>query len=131
MTERLNPFGIVRDHEHAVRRCGDDLFPQQCTAAALDEIEIGIDFVGAVDGQIEPVDIIERGQGNAATVCVGPGRFRCRYADDIEPGADPLAQQFDKMLRGRTGAKAEFHAIPHEFERTPRRLPFQFVHIHA
>ena len=53
---------VVGDHDHAIGRRGDDLFTQQCAAAALDEIERGIDLVGAIDRQIEPVDVVERGQ---------------------------------------------------------------------
>ena len=35
--KRLDPFGIVGDHDHAIRRRGHDLFAQQCAAAALDD----------------------------------------------------------------------------------------------
>jgi hypothetical protein len=35
------------------------------------------------------------------------------------------------MLRGRSGAEPELHAVPHIFKRTSCRLPFQFVHIHG
>src|SRR6202034_477968 len=51
--------------------------------------------------------------------------------DDVKPGADPLAEQVDKMLGGRTGAEAKPHAVAHLFERTRRRLPFELFHIHA
>src|SRR5450631_773438 len=126
--ENLDPFGIIGDHDHAIRRRGHDLFAQQCAATALDEVERGIDFIRAIDRQIEPIDVIERGQRNAAAHGIGAGRLRRRHADDVEPGANPFAQQLDKMLRGRTGAEAELHAVGHEFERAARRLPFQFVH---
>jgi hypothetical protein len=119
------------DHDHPVRRRGDDLLAQQRAAAALDEIERGIDLVGAVDGEIEPVDLVQRGQTNAAAYRIGTGGFRGWHADHIEPVANTHPQQFDKMLRGRTGTEAQLHAVGHEFERAGRRLPFQFVHIHA
>jgi hypothetical protein len=35
------------------------------------------------------------------------------------------------MLGGRTGAEAKLHAVSHLLERTRRRLPFEFFHIHA
>jgi hypothetical protein len=129
--ENIDPFGIVGDHDHAIRRRGNDLFAQQCASATLDEVEPGVDFVGAIDGQIEPIDIVERGQPNAAPHRIGAGRFRGRHADDIKPGANPFAEKFDEMLRGRAGAEAEPHAVAHMFERTGRRLPFQFIHIHV
>ena len=90
-----------------------------------------VDLVGAIDRQIEPVDLIERGQSNAASRRIGAGRFRGRHADDLKPGAHPLAQEFDEMLRGRTGAEPKLHAVAHRFERARRRLPFQFVHRHV
>src|SRR5258708_1026102 len=83
-------------------RRGNDLFTQERAAAALDEIECRIDFVGAIDGEVEPIDIIEGGQWNAASDRVGAGCLRCRHAHDVEPGANPLAQKLDKMLRGRS-----------------------------
>ena len=65
---RVDPFGIVGDHDHAIRRRGHDLLPQQRAAAALDQVERGIDFVGAVDREVEPVDLVERGQRNPAAL---------------------------------------------------------------
>ena len=64
--ERLDPFRLVGNHDHAVGSRRHDLFPQQGAAAALDEVERGVDLVGAVDGQVEPVDLVQRGQANAA-----------------------------------------------------------------
>ena len=129
--ENFDPFGIVGDHDHAIRGAGNDLLAQQRTAAALDDIERGIDFVGAVDGQVEPVDIVERGQRNAASHRIVAGRLRGRHAHDIESAAHPLTEQFDKMLRGRAGAEPELHAVANLLERTCRRLPFQCVHVHV
>ena len=127
--EKFDPFGIVSDHDHAIRGRGDDFFAQQRAAAALDEIERRIDFVRAIDGKIEPIHVIERGQWNAAAHRLSASCFRRRHADDVEPGANPFAEQLDKMLRGRSGAEAKLHAVAHMFERTGRRLPFQSVHI--
>ena len=49
----------------------------------------------------------------------------------FKPGAHLFAEQVDEMLRGRTGAEAELHAVAHLLQRARRRLPFQFFHIHA
>src|ERR1700719_4043058 len=56
--ERLDPFCLVRDHDHALRGRRHDLFPEKSAAAALDEVERGVNFVGAIDGQVEAVDLI-------------------------------------------------------------------------
>ncbi len=49
----------------------------------------------------------------------------------LSPARTRSPSKLDKMLRGRTGAEAELHAVAHVFERAGRRLPFQFVHVHA
>ena len=129
--ENIDPFGVVGDHDHAIRSGGHDLFAQQRAAAALDQVERGIDLVGAVDGEVEPIDIVERGQGDAALLGLDAGRLRGRHAHHVQSGADLFTEQVDKMPGGRTGAEAELHAVPHMLKRARRRLPFQFVHIHA
>ena len=82
--ENIDPFGVVGDHDHAIRGRRHDLFPQQRAAAALDQIERGIDLVGAVDGEIEPVDLVERGQRNAALLGLDAGRLRGRHAHHLQ-----------------------------------------------
>ena len=44
---------------------GDDFFPQQRAAAAFDHVEFGIDFIGAVDGQVDARMVLERTEANA------------------------------------------------------------------
>jgi hypothetical protein len=128
--EDIDPFGIVGDHDHAIRRRRHDLLPQQRAAAALDQVERGIEFVGAIDGEIEPVDLVERGQGDLALLRLNASNLRGRYADHAQPTGNPLAQQFDKMLRGRTGAEPQLHAILHMLQRLRRSLSLQSIHIH-
>ena len=94
-------------------------------------LNAGIEFVGAVHRQVEPVDLIQRGQRNFASLGVGAGGFRGRHADHAQPTGHLLAEQLDKMLRGRTGAEPELHAIAHMLQRTRRRLPLKSVHIHV
>ncbi len=53
--------GVGDDH-HALRRRRDDFFAQQRAAAALDQPQGGIEFVGAVHGQVEFRRLIERRQ---------------------------------------------------------------------
>src|SRR6478752_7401081 len=115
--EGCDPFGIVGDDNHAIGSCGDNLLAQQRATTALDRIERRIDFVGAVDRKVEAINVVKRGQANAAAQRVGAGHLRSRHADHIEPGAHPFAQQVDKMLGGRTGAKSEPHAVARMFER--------------
>ena len=90
-----------------------------------------IHFIGAVDGEVEPVDLVQRGQRNFAGFGLDAGRFRGRHPHHLQPGGDLFAQQIDKMLRGRTGAEPELHAVPDMLQGLRRRQPFQCVHIHV
>ena len=47
------PAWAIGDDDHPLRRGGDDLLAQQRAAAALDEAEIAVDLIGAIDGKIE------------------------------------------------------------------------------
>ena len=51
--EPRDMFGGVGDDDHPPGGRGDDLLAQQRAAAALDETQRAVDFVGAVDGQVE------------------------------------------------------------------------------
>ena len=51
--ESIDEFGVIGDHNHAVRSRCNDLFAQQGSACTLDQIERGIDLVGTVDGQVQ------------------------------------------------------------------------------
>ena len=93
---RRDPLRGVGDHDHPLRGRRDDLLAQQRAAAALDETQLAIDLVGAVDGQIE--------FGLSSSVvsgCPGLGlparRLRGRHADDIEPCLDPRAERVDEQ----------------------------------
>ena len=46
-------FGFVDHDDFAPAGLGDDFFVEEGAAAALDEVELGIHFVGAVDGDVD------------------------------------------------------------------------------
>ena len=124
------PFAPVGDHDHARGGRGDDLFPQQRAAAALDQAQIGRDLVGAVHGQIELRRLVERGQRNAAALGIGARGLRGRHRDDVEAGAHAFADQLDEMLRGRAGAEPEPHAGTHEFDGASGGCAFLGIGVH-
>lgn len=55
---------LVDDADKPVRDQLDHLLAQQRAAAALDEVELRVDLVGAVDGEVEARDGVERGEGD-------------------------------------------------------------------
>ena len=129
--ERSHPFGIVGDHDHAVRRRRDDLFAQQRAAAALDQVAARIDFVGAVDGQIEPVM-------SSSVVSGMPQRSAsARVASDVgtpitlSPARTRSPSSSTKCFAVEPVPRPSFMPSRTCFERARRRLSLQFVHGHA
>ena len=74
-----------------------------------------VEFIRAVDGQVELGRFLERRETDTERLRLGPRTLRGRVADDIEPVADQPAQNVDKKRRRGACAEAEPHARPHEF----------------
>ena len=51
--EPVDALGGIGDDHHALGRDGHDLLPQQGPPAALDQPQVVVELVGAVDGKIE------------------------------------------------------------------------------
>ncbi len=59
------------DHNHlAAAGLRDDLFAQQCPAAAFDQIQLRIDLIRAIDRQINAGMVIQRRERNAEAACL-------------------------------------------------------------
>ena len=122
--ELRHALACVGDDHQAARRRSDDLLAQQRAAAALDQPQRAVDFVGAVDGQIELGRLVERRQRNSKLARLARRRFRGRHADDSEPLANLGADQIDEMAGGRACAEAKPHARPNEGDRLFSGLMF-------
>ncbi len=94
---------------------------KQRPAAALDQVQIRRDLVGAVDGQVQFGRLVERGQCDAEPLCLHARGLRRRNGRYFEPGPNALAQQLDKVAGGRAGAEPKPHARLHERDGTARR----------
>ena len=51
--EARREFGFIDDDDLAFRGLGDDFFVKECAATAFDEVEGGVDFIRAVDGEVD------------------------------------------------------------------------------
>jgi hypothetical protein len=80
--ESLDDFRFVRDDDESERLLLDDLLAQQRTAASFDQAQIGVDLVGAIDGEIDRRHLEQRERRDAlrARQCLGIFR-RARAAD--------------------------------------------------
>ncbi|MCK7517104.1 MAG: hypothetical protein MZV64_04980 [Ignavibacteriales bacterium] len=107
-------LGLVDDDDHAAGYRRGDLLAQRA-AAALDQVQIGIDLVGAIDGHIEIVRQIIRHQRNAQPPRFVLGGLRGGEAHDVAERS--RLQQFTdapcREDRRAAGAQADFHARLH------------------
>ena len=73
----------VVDHDRQPpRRLSHHLLPEKRTPEALDEVELGIDLIGAVDRQIEAWGFGQGGQRNAQFPGLRGRAERGRHSDD-------------------------------------------------
>ena len=104
----------VGDDDHALARGGDDLLPQESPAAALDQAQVVVELVGAVDRQVEVGRLVEGRQGNALALRLVAGRLGGGNAHDLQAAPHALADGGDEMRRRRAGAEAQPHAVGDE-----------------
>src|ERR1019366_8575774 len=105
----------VSDHYHLLRSSSDDFFAQKRAASTFDQVQLGIDFIRAVDVDIDDGMLVERAQRDAD----GAGEFssgvRCRDADHLQARSYAFAESQDSEIGGGTGAEADDVAISHQF----------------
>src|SRR3989454_4595335 len=112
---------LVGGHEDDLPpgRRGDDPFPHERSAIALDEVQLPIDLVGAVDGEVQLS--LEANEADAEL----PGEARRllgrRYAPDTEPVAHGRGEGADERAGRAAGAEADDDAVPDEVEGARRK----------
>src|SRR5580704_18658157 len=125
--EPWHELGRIGDDDHALRGRGDDLLAQQRPAAALDQTELGIDFVGPVDRQVELRNVVKCSERNAKRLRLRGRRLGGRDTADVEPCFDLFAHEIDELARGRAAAEPELHARSDQLKRPFGRLPLSLV----
>ena len=98
--DRVDDLVASGDHDEAVGRRGDDLLARVRAAAALDEPAVGLDLVGAVDRDVEPVELLERLDREPERARRDLGRDRGRDAADVEPARGERRQQVGDRRAG-------------------------------
>jgi hypothetical protein len=107
--------GIGDDHQFARRR-RDDFFVEECAAAAFDQIEVRIEFVGTVYRDVDVLHFVEVGERYAEL-----GRHFTRVnrggdAANFQAGLDPIADELDSVGGRRAGAEADDLVISNELK---------------
>ncbi len=98
LPQRLHQLGLIGDDDHLFRGGGHDLLDQMRAAAALDEIEIAIGFIGAIDHQIEIAHLVELGNRNAQRARLFRRAVGGGDAGDGEPATHARGQNFEEGL---------------------------------
>ena len=65
IAEHGDLFAGVCDDDEFLGGGRDNFFVEERTAAALDEIELRVEFIGTVDGDVDVLHFVEAGEGNA------------------------------------------------------------------
>ena len=105
--DRGHALRAVGDDDHPVARRGDDLLAQHRTAGALDGVERGVDFVGAIDREVDPgghLDELDAGLAGA-----GFGGEAGGDGLDLKAGANLIGERRDRERGGRAGAEPDDH----------------------
>jgi len=98
------------DHDEARSRRRDDLLARVCAPAALDEPAVGIDLVGAVDRDVERVELLERLDVDPERARRHLGGDRGRHAADRQPaGRQHRQQRRDRRARPQPHPVAVAH----------------------
>ena len=106
--EGLDGFGRIRDHDEAIRGCGDEFFARVGATTTLYEPAFAGDLVGPVHRDVEAIDLSE-GLDNDAE---GPrnlfGTGRCRDASKREIAA---SKRREEVRDGGPGTESDGHAV--------------------
>jgi hypothetical protein len=102
--------GVGDDDEHA-RGGGDNFFIEESATAAFDEIELRVELIGTVDGDVDLLDFVEVRERNAELGGRVACASRCGDAADFEAGFDAVTDELHGVGCGRAGAEADDLAI--------------------
>src|SRR5690625_386117 len=96
LTEEFHTLGLVDDADEFVGDVGNDLFPRQRAAAALDQFKVGVDLVRAIDIQAhfaDGVEIVNRDLQLAQPLGRGLRAGNGAGERDVQPG-----QHIDEVI---------------------------------
>ena len=117
-SEAVLEFGFVDNDDFQKAGRGHEFFAKQRAAAALDEVERGIDLVGAVDGQVYPRGLREVDKRNPFAFRLYPGLLRRGNPPNPKTLPNTRAQLLNRVERGGSPSPD-----PRSCRRPPVRRP--------
>ena len=116
IAEHGDLFAGVGDDDELLGGGGHDFFVEERAAATFDEIEMRVELIGAVDGDVDLLDFVKIGERDAEFECGFAGVIRGGDAADFEAGFDAFADELDGVGGCRAGAKADDLAVFDELD---------------
>ena len=108
-----------------------NLFAEQCAAAALDAIKLGINLIYAINADIQNRCVIGVQQRDTQALCLLSRSVRSRYALNLQTLLlDTLTQLFNQVICSGTGADTYQHTILYIFRSFIARHLFLIHVIH-
>ncbi|MNZ76599.1 hypothetical protein D3C78_951120 [compost metagenome] len=104
-TQHRHQLAGVGDADEGLGHGGNDLLAGQGRATALDQVQVLVAFVGAVDVELQVADGVQLIHRNTMTLQACSGRFGTGHGA-VEGGL-VLGQGVDEAVGGRTGADAD------------------------
>ena len=127
--EPVGHFRFVDHDDFAARGLRDDFLVEKRTSSAFDQVELRIDLVRAVDGDVDGDGTLGSEQGQACC-----GRSTCDFGRcgespySRQPSCTVSASDFaNGMDGGRAGAQSHGHSRFDQLHGMDRSLFFQFV----
>ena len=112
VADLVNQLGAVADPDVVLCAGCDNLLTEQRAAAALDAVELRVNFVNTVDADIQHRCVVGVQQLDAEALCLLRGCIRRGNALDVQAFLfDALTELFNQIICRRTGADADQHAV--------------------
>jgi hypothetical protein len=130
LTQVVNDFSLINDDYQPLAGVGHNLLPQECTAKAFDQVQIsGLNFVGAVDRDIDLRIFSERSQRDFQGSRLCSRSLRSRDTDDAKPFPDPSSQRTHRKNRRGAASQANDHSVSHLIHRRLCGGLFPFIQL--
>src|SRR5450631_218333 len=124
----LHLLARVADHEETLRSGRNNFLAKQRAAATFDQIQLRINFIGAVHIDVNLGMLFERGQRDSQLFRKLLGFLRGRDSDNLQAVADAFTEKTNRKGGRRTGPQADDASGVNHLSRGPcRRLLFMIL----
>jgi len=109
-------FGGVSDDDKFSGNGGDDFFAEERAPPTLNQSQLRIEFVGAIDINVDVIHLIKGSQGDTARLRESLGIDRGGYAADFQASPDTLPEELNEVGGGGAAAQANDVSFLNKFQ---------------